>query len=61
MSLKKRRVTVFRAYRTAIDSIKSKGGEAKMATERYNKLRRWKHEHGREDNRTSDKYTPFKR
>jgi len=61
MSLKKRRVTVFRAYRTAIDSIKSKGGEAKMATERYNKLRRWKNEHRREDNRTSDKYTPSKR
>jgi len=58
MSEKKRRITVYRAYRTAINSIKSKGGDAKMATERYNKLRRWKRECGRNNNRTADKYTP---
>jgi|TARA_R100001530_G_C4285049_1_gene146593 hypothetical protein len=61
MSLGKRRATVFRAYRTAINSIKSKGGEATVATKRYDKLRRWKYEHRRENNGTSDKYTPSKR
>jgi hypothetical protein len=61
MSLEKRRAIVYRAYRIAIDSIKSKGGEATMAIERYNKLRSWKHEYRGKDYRPSDRNTPTKR
>tara|TARA_R110002020_G_scaffold457092_4_gene673878 strand:- start:56 stop:208 length:153 start_codon:yes stop_codon:yes gene_type:complete len=38
------RTVIYRAYRMAIDSIQSKGGEATSAIKRYNKIRRWKSE-----------------